>query len=77
MSLTYYAVIHSQKRKKKITMLLYIYIYIYSWIQFTPSVTLSDITSLNNLLLDTNFDKSTVRLHYIHILFMLAKVHGN
>ena len=76
MSLTYYAVIHSQKRekeKKKITMLLYIY----SWIQVTPSVTLSDIISLNNLLLDTNFDKSTVTLHYIHILFMLAKFHGN
>ena len=55
----------------------YAIIYIYSWIQVTPSVTLSDITSLNNLLLDTNFDKSTVTLHYIHILFMLAKFHGN
>ena len=36
-------------------------------------VTLSDITSFNNLLLDVNFDKSTVGLHYIHILSMLAK----
>ena len=73
MSLTYYAVIHSQKRKKN----YYAIIYIYSWIQVTPSVTLSDITSLNNLLLDTNFDKSTVMLHYIHILFMLSKFYGN
>ena len=40
-------------------------------------VTLSDITSFNNLLLDVNFDKSTVGLHYIHILSMLAKFHGN
>ena len=62
-------------KKKKLLLLLYIYIY--SWIQVTPSVTLSDITSLNNLLLDTNFDKSTTGLHYIHILFMLAKFHGN
>ena len=45
------------------------------WI--TLGVTLSDITPLNNLLLDVNFDKSTVRLHYIHILSMLAKFHGD
>ena len=76
MSLTYYAVIHSQKREKE-KKNYYAIIYIYSWIQVTPSVTLSDIISLNNLLLDTNFDKSTVTLHYIHILFMLAKFHGN
>ena len=65
--------LYTLKKEKKNTMLLYIY----SWIQVTPSVTLSDITSLNNLLLDTNFDKSTTGLHYIHILFMLAKFHGN
>ena len=45
------------------------------WI--TLGVTLSDITPLNNLLLDVNFDKSTVKLHYIHILSILAKFHGN
>ena len=55
---------------------IYIYIYIYSLVQLTPSVTLSDITPLNNLLLDANFDKSTVGLHYIHILFILTKFHG-
>ena len=56
----------------------YIYIYIYkSWVQVKPDVTLSDITPLNNLLLDANFDKSTIGLHYIHILSMLAKFHGD
>ena len=57
---------------------IYIYIYIYkSWVQVKPDVTLSDITPLNNLLLDANFDKSTIGLHYIHILSMLAKFHGD
>ena len=56
----------------------YIYIYIYkSWVQVKPDVTLSDITPLNNLLLDANFDKSTIGLHYIHILSMLAKFHSD
>ena len=54
-----------------------IYIYIYSRVQITPGVTLSDITPVNKLLLDANFDKSTVGLHYIHILSMLAKFHGD
>ena len=53
------------------------YIYIYSQVQITPCVTLSDITPVNKLLLDANFDKSTVGLHYIHILSMLAKFHGD
>ena len=48
-----------------------------SWVQVTPGVTLSDITKLNNLLLDANFDKSTAGLYYIHILSMLAKFHGD
>ena len=56
----------------------YIYIYIYmSWVQVKPGVTLSDITPLNNLLLDVNFDKSTFGLHYIHILSMLAEFHDD
>ena len=57
-------------------LLIYIYIYM-SWVQVKPGVTLSDITPLNNLLLDANFDKSTVGLNYIHILSMLAKFHGD
>ena len=43
----------------------------------TPDVTLSDITQFNNLLLDVNFNKSTVGLHYIYILSMLTKCHGD
>ena len=43
----------------------------------TPDVTLSDITPFNNLLLDVNFDKSTVGLHYNHILSILAKFHSD
>ena len=48
-----------------------------SWVQVIPVVTLSDITPLNNLLLYANFDKSTVGLHYIHILSMFAKFHND
>ena len=59
----------------------YIYIYIERererWVQVTLSVTLRDVTQLNNLLLNVNFDKSTIGLHYIHILSMLAKFHSD
>ena len=40
-------------------------------VQVTLCITLTNIISLNNLLLDVNFDKFTIRLHYIHILPML------
>ena len=63
----------SQNKIKKWT---YIYIYM-SWVQVTSGVTLSGITPLNNLLLNANFDKYTIRLHYIHILSMLAKFYGD
>ena len=54
----------------------FVYIYIYvcvcvDWVQITLCITLTNIISLNNLLLDVNFDKFTIRLHYIHILLML------
>ena len=48
-----------------------------NWVQVKPGVTLSNITPFNNLLLDANFDKSTVGLNYIHILSMLTKFHGD
>ena len=48
-----------------------------SLVQVIPDVTLSDITPLNNLLLDANFDKFTVGLHYIHILSMFTKFHSD
>ena len=53
---------------------VYIYIYIevcVNWVQVTLCIILTNITSLNNLLLNVNFDKFTNRLHYIHILPML------
>ena len=65
------------EKKGKMDCSTWLVIYIYSWVQITPGVTLSDITQLNNLLLDANFDKSTIGLHYIHILSMLAKFHGD
>ena len=43
------------------------------WVQVTPGVTLSNVTPLNIFLLDANFDKSTLRLHYLRIFFMLAR----
>ena len=48
-----------------------------SWIQIILFVTLSNITPLNNLLLDVNFDKFTIGLHYIHILSVFAKFHSD
>ena len=39
----------------------------------TPGVTLSNFIPPNIFDLDANFDKSTVKLHYIHIFFILTK----
>ena len=47
------------------------------WVQVTPGVTLSNVTPLNIFLLDANFDKSTLRLHYLRIFSMLAKFQGD
>ena len=52
---------------------VYIYIYIYicgfgfSYVRYNSN----KFSSLNNLLLDVNFDKFSIELHYIHILHML------
>ena len=48
-----------------------------SWVQVTLDVTLSNITQLNIFQFDVNFDKSTIRLHYLHIFFIVAKFQGN
>ena len=45
----------------------------WSWIQVILGITLSSIALFNILLLDANFDKSTVRLHYLHIFSIFAK----
>ena len=47
------------------------------WVQVTSNVTLSDVTLINIFYLDANIDKSTVRLHYLRIFFMLTKFQGN
>ena len=52
----------------------YIHTYIYIYI---CSITLSNVTSLNIFYLDANFDKSTVKLHYLCIFSMLAKFQGD
>ena len=56
----------------------HIYIYIErererDWVQVTPSVNLTNITPLNIFQLNANIEKSTIRLHYLRIFFMLAK----
>ena len=43
------------------------------WVQVTPEVTLSNAAPFNIFKLDANFDKSTVRLHYLRIFSILAK----
>ena len=48
-----------------------------SWVQVTSSVILSNVTPLNIFSLDANIDKSTIRLHYLCIFFMLAKFQGD
>ena len=46
-------------------------------VQVTPGVTLSNITPLNNLLLNSYFENSTVELHVLYVLNMHAKFHVN
>ena len=56
----------------------YVYIYIYmSWNQFTRSITLSDVTSLNSFLLNSYFENSTVELHVLYVINIHAKFHVN
>ena len=57
---------------------IYIYIYIYvGWVQITPGVTPSNVTPIIIFLLDVNFDRSTIKLHYFCIFFMLTKFQGD
>ena len=48
-----------------------------SWVQVTHSVTLNNVISLNISYLDANFDKSTVRLYYLCIFYILTKFQGD
>ena len=47
------------------------------WIQVTHIITLNNVILPNIFSLDANFDKSTVRLHYLCIFFMFAKFQGD
>ena len=48
-----------------------------SWVQITLGVTLSNVTPLNNLLLNSYFENPTVELHVLYVLNMNAKFHAN
>ena len=47
------------------------------WVQVTPSITLSNVTPFNNLLLNSYFENTTVELHVLYILNMHANFHVN
>ena len=48
-----------------------IYIYIYSWVELIPTYT------TQYFLIDANFDKFTLSLHYLRIFSVLAKFQGD
>ena len=47
------------------------------WVQITPSVTLSNVISPNNLLLNSFFENPTIELYVICVLNMHANFHAN
>ena len=59
---------------------MYIYIYVcvcVGWVQGTLSVTLSNVTPPNNLLLNSYFENPTVELHVLYVLNMHTNFHAN
>ena len=48
-----------------------------SWIQVTPGVILSNVTPLNNLLLNSYFENLTIALHVLYGLNMLVNFYAN
>ena len=59
------------------TCTLIIYIYIYGWVHITSSITLKNVTSPNNLLLNSYFENSIVELHVQYVLNIHANFHIN
>ena len=59
------------------TLIIYIYIYIYGWVHITSSITLRNVTSPNNLLLNSYFENSIVELHVQYVLNIHANFHIN
>ena len=47
------------------------------WVQVTSNITSSNVTILNNLLMNLYFENSTIELHVLYILNMHAKFHIN
>ena len=47
------------------------------WVQVTLGVTLNNITSLNNLLLNSYFENPIIGLHVFYVLNMHANFHFN
>ena len=45
----------------------YIYIYIFGWVKVISSVTLSNVTPLNILLLNSYFENLTIGLHVLYV----------
>ena len=48
-----------------------------SWVQFTPIVTLNNVTPTNNLLMNLYFENSTIGLHVLYVLNMHVNFHTN
>ena len=48
-----------------------------SWVHIIFSVTLSNVTSTNNLLLNSYFKNSTVELHVLYVLNMHTNIKTN
>ena len=54
------------------------YIYIsMGWVQVTSCVTLNNVTSPNNLLLNQCFENPTFELHILYVIYMHANFHIN
>ena len=47
------------------------------WVQVTLGVTLSDVTSPNNLLFNSYFENPTVELHVLYVFNIHANFHAN
>ena len=50
---------------------------VYVRVQVTRIITLSNVTPLNIFYLDVNFDKSTIKVHYLRIFSILEKFQGD
>ena len=48
-----------------------------SWVQVTLSVTLNNVTPLNNLLLNSHFENLTAKLHVLYVFNMHANFYAN